>query len=83
VNRRIFRTLAGSLSALLVVVCGAAAQTPFSHKGLDFMHPGSSAAPSEQVDPASGALLVTGADLVLPGNAGFDLQIQRVYNSAV
>ncbi|HYT69105.1 MAG TPA: DUF6531 domain-containing protein, partial [Vicinamibacterales bacterium] len=35
------------------------------------------------MDPASGTLTVVGTDLVLPGNAGFNLAIQRVYNSSV
>jgi YD repeat-containing protein len=61
----------------------AAAQTPFSHTGVDGLHPGSSVLPNEQVDPASGNLTVVATDLVLPGNAGLNIQITRVYNSAV
>jgi YD repeat-containing protein len=61
----------------------ALAQTPFSHEGFDGVHPPSSSIPTEQVDPASGTLSVVETDLALPGNAGFDLVIQRVYNSAV
>jgi len=68
---------------ILLVVGLASAQTPFKHQGLDLLHPPSSAIPTEQVDPASGTLTVVGTDLVLPGNAGFDLVIQRVYNSSV
>jgi hypothetical protein len=74
--------LIGVLLATLIV-SQARAQTPFSHQGLDLLHPPDSALPNEQVDPASGALTVVGTDLVLPGNAGFDLAIQRVYNSSV
>ncbi len=40
-------------------------------------------APLEHVDPATGSLILTFTDLVLPGNAGFDLRIQRTYNSKV
>ena len=47
------------------------------------MHPPDSALPNEQVDPASGTLTVVATDLVLPGNAGLSLAVQRVYNSAV
>lgn len=59
------------------------AQTPFFHQGLDRLHPPDSVLPNEQVDPASGSLTVISTDLVLPGNAGFNLTIQRVYNSAI
>jgi hypothetical protein len=41
------------------------------------------ALPFEQVDPLSGNLVVTATDLVLPGNAGFDLRVQRFYNSGI
>jgi YD repeat-containing protein len=41
------------------------------------------ALPFEHVNPLSGNLVVTATDLVLPGNAGFDLAITRVYNSAI
>jgi YD repeat-containing protein len=61
----------------------AVAQTPFSHAGFDTRHPPSSSIPIEHVDPASGTLTVAQTDLLLPGNAGFDLVIQRVYSSAV
>jgi YD repeat-containing protein len=61
----------------------ARAQTPFAHGGLDAQHPGSSVLPNEQVDPASGALTIVSTDLVLPGNAGFNLAVTRVYNSNV
>jgi YD repeat-containing protein len=37
----------------------------------------------EHVDPMTGNLLLTFTDLVLPGNAGFDLKIQRTYNSKI
>ena len=39
--------------------------------------------PYEHIDPLSGNLLLTFTDLVLPGNAGFDLRIQRTYNSKI
>jgi hypothetical protein len=44
---------------------------------------GCSVLPNEQVDPASGNLTVVATDLVLPGNAGLDIRVTRVYNSAV
>lgn len=39
--------------------------------------------PVEHIDPVTGNVLLTFTDLVLPGNAGFDLRIQRTYNSKV
>ncbi len=39
--------------------------------------------PYEHIDPMTGNLLLTFTDLVLPGNAGFDLRIQRTYNSKI
>jgi hypothetical protein len=71
------------LGGLLTSTAPASAQTPFSHKGADGQHPGSSVLPNEQVDPASGNLTVVATDLVLPGNAGLDVRVTRVYNSAV
>ncbi len=37
--------------------------------------------PWEHVDPFNGNLLLTFTDLELPGNAGFNLRIQRTFNS--
>jgi hypothetical protein len=37
--------------------------------------------PWESIDVYSGSLVLTYTDLVLPGNAGFDLAVTRVYNS--
>ena len=76
------RVVSCLLLALLAAAPGSA-QTPFKHQGLDLLHPPDSALPNEQVDPASGTLTVVATDLVLPGNAGFNLAVQRVYNSAV
>src|ERR1700738_153981 len=82
------------LSARLAVVCvlvvcthartaSGQAPSPFSHQGLNPLYLTDSALPNEQVDPASGTLTVVATDLVVPGNAGFSLAVQRVYNSAV
>lgn len=79
------RTLAAWCTATFVLSASwnVGAQTPFKHQGLDFQHAPDSAIPNEQIDPASGTLTVVGTDLVLPGNAGFNLVVQRVYNSSV
>ncbi|MGB7292767.1 MAG: InlB B-repeat-containing protein [Thermodesulfobacteriota bacterium] len=37
--------------------------------------------PEEYVNVFSGNLLLTHTDLILPGNGGFDLKLQRTYNS--
>jgi YD repeat-containing protein len=42
-----------------------------------------SALPFENIDTATGGLVLTFTDLVLPGNAGRDLRFQRTYNSKV
>src|SRR4051794_28980073 len=74
----------GGLFVLMSLTASvASAQNPFSHQGLDSLHPPNSALPNEQVDPASGTLAVVATDLTLPGNAGFNLVVQRVYNSNV
>lgn len=39
--------------------------------------------PYEHIDPLTGNLLLTFTDLVLPGNAGLELRIQRTYNSKI
>lgn len=39
--------------------------------------------PFEHIDPLTGNVLLTFTDLVLPGDAGFDLRIQRTYNSKI
>lgn len=37
--------------------------------------------PNETIDPFSGALRLSHVDLVVPGNGGLDIRIQRTYNS--
>ncbi|MCA1563507.1 MAG: DUF6531 domain-containing protein, partial [Acidobacteria bacterium] len=69
------------LSCALAVPAGA--QTPFNHKGFDAPHGTYSPLPGEHIDPASGSLSLVATDLVLPGNAGLDLRVQRVYHSGI
>ena len=66
----------------LAIAAVAQAQAPLHRQGLggQLMD---GVLPFEQVDPLSGNLVVTATDLVLPGNAGFDLRVQRFYNSAL
>lgn len=82
-TRRLAELACGLFCALATMAAPAAAQTPFNHRGIDTLHPGSSVLPNEQVDPASGALSIVATDLVLRGNAGLDLSVTRVYNSNV
>jgi hypothetical protein len=68
----------------VLIVCGnasrIAAQTPFTHQGVDAKH-SPYGLTSGQVDPASGNLTIIATDLVLPGNAGFNLAVQRAGGS--
>ncbi len=55
----------------------------FNANGFDQNRDYFSGLPAEHIDPMTGNLILTFTDLVLPGNAGFDLKIQRVYNSKI
>lgn len=72
-----------AMGVLVVLSAAAHAQTPFRHSGADGTHSTFSPLPNEHIDPASGALTLVATDLVLPGNAGFDLRVTRVYNSSL
>ncbi len=53
----------------------------YSEPGLSPFRDGVSANVNEVVDTFSGALHLSHVDLVVPGNGGFDIKIQRSYNS--
>ncbi len=55
----------------------------FDARGFDPHRPFFSQLPFEHIDPLTGNVLLTFTDLVLPSNAGFDLRIQRTYNSKI
>ncbi len=55
----------------------------FNANGFDQNRDYFSGLPMEHIDPMTGNLILTFTDLVLPGNAGFDLKIQRIYNSKI
>lgn len=61
----------------------ARAQVVFGDSGFEQKRDYFSQLPFEHIDPLTGNLLLTFTDLVLPGNAGFDLRIQRTYNSKI
>ena len=65
------------------LIPSAEAQSPFKHDYFAGNHQLDSAVPNEHVDPLSGNLLVTATDLVLPGNAGLDLAVTRIYSSQI
>lgn len=71
------------LGVLMVSAVPAAGQGPLGASGFSAVRTMHSAAPFEHVDPFSGNLLLTFTDLELPGNAGLDLRVQRVYNSKI
>jgi YD repeat-containing protein len=49
--------------------------------GIQQNHDYFSGMPAENIDSKSGSLVLTFTDLVLPGNAGSELRVQRTYNS--
>jgi hypothetical protein len=81
------RSLAGASRALALLVLAApllqGADPIFDAKGFDPEREFLSELPFEHVDPMTGNLLLTFTDLTLPGNAGFDLRVQRTYNSKI
>jgi hypothetical protein len=60
-----------------------AANEIFDARGFNPNRPSSTQLPFEHIDPLTGNLLLVFTDLTLPGNAGFDLAIQRTYNSTI
>ena len=73
------------LVAILSVVASgrALADDVFDATGFDRKRDTFAQLPYEHIDPMTGNLILTFTDLVLPGNAGFDLKIQRTYNSKI
>lgn len=69
---------------LMAGAIDASAQDPvFDARGFDPHRSFFNQVPFEHIDPLTGNVLLTFVDLVLPGNAGFDLRIQRTYNSKI
>ena len=85
--RRVSRGEVPAWPAIAVAVLGlsgaAVADEVFDAAGFNPNRDYFSALPFEHVDPMTGNLVLTFTDLVLPGNAGFDLRIQRTYNSKI
>src|SRR5262245_35685285 len=87
---RRYRWLSFAIAALCVVpssaradFAGDKAKEIYNNRGFNAYRETASELPFEHIDPMSGNLLLTFTDLVLPGNAGFDLRIQRTYNSKI
>ncbi len=70
-------------TTLCFVVPSAFAQSPFRKGNGASGRPLDSTLPNEAVDPMSGTLSIVETDLVLPGNAGLGIQVQRVYSSDI
>ena len=77
----------GVIPLVLLTLLGLAplaeAQSLFTERGFSLTRESFSPLPYEHVDPLTGNLLLTFTDLVLPSPAGFDLAIQRSYNSKI
>jgi hypothetical protein len=73
------------LLALLITVSPGFAQNPphpvFDATGFQQNRDYFSQLPFEHIDTLTGGLVLTFTDLMLPGNAGRELRIQRAYNS--
>jgi CSLREA domain-containing protein len=67
----------------LILAAQAAPAQVFNERGFKPNRDFFSQLPFEHIDPLTGNLLLTFTDLVLPGNAGFDLRVQRTYNSKI
>jgi YD repeat-containing protein len=61
----------------------AAADAVFDAKGFNPNREFVSDLGFEHIDPLTGNLLLTFTDLTLPGNASFDLRVQRTYNTKI
>ena len=87
-SRGYYTPRAGRILSVLAAVLGlavpaTAANEVFDARGFAPNRDYFSQLPYEHIDPLTGNLLLTFTDLVLPGNAGFDLKIQRTYNSKI
>jgi hypothetical protein len=72
------------LAAAISLASSAQAAHPvIDNKGFTPNRELESQLPFEHVDPMTGNLLLTFTDLELPGNGGFDLRVQRTYNSKI
>src|SRR5688500_7359940 len=78
--------LLSSAIAVLLICVPTTTWARQNHPGLDapgFQHNREyfSEMPFENIDTLSGSVVLTFTDLVLPGNAGRELKVQRTYNS--
>ena len=55
----------------------------FDARGLNAKRGSENPLPFEHIDPLTGNLTLTFTDLTLPGDGGFDLRLQRTYNSKI
>jgi YD repeat-containing protein len=83
VSRRTARWAVYALAAVIGLTSNQALAQVFDDRGFNRNRDFFSQLPFEHIDPLTGNLLLTHTDLALPGNAGFDLRIQRTYNSKI
>jgi RHS repeat-associated protein len=70
------------LTILVVPATRVSAQDPgVEGLGIGAQHGSFSLVPWEQIDPFTGNALLTFTDVVLPGNAGFNLTVRRYFNT--
>ncbi|MDM8005910.1 MAG: Ig-like domain-containing protein [Phycisphaerae bacterium] len=83
-TRRVARAACAVFLCLAVHVPAASGQSDealLEEPGIKSSRAYFSEQPWESIDAYSGSLVLTFTDLVLPGNAGFDLRFTRTYNS--
>jgi len=79
--------LAAIVAVALCVAAPAASDEDvsqtFNAKGFQPYRELMSELPFEHIDPMTGNVMLTFTDLMLPGNGGFDLKVQRTFNSKI
>ncbi|HKY21473.1 MAG TPA: RHS repeat-associated core domain-containing protein [Vicinamibacterales bacterium] len=83
VARRLILLFLLSLAGIALAFDASAQHPILDATGIQPNRGSFSTMPFEHIDLATGSLVLTFTDLVLPGNAGRDLRFQRSYNSKV
>ncbi len=79
----VFLALATQGLVMLGAATAGAADADIDNRGFNARRDFVSQLPFESADPMTGNVILSFTDLVLPGNAGFDLRVQRTYNSKI
>jgi hypothetical protein len=80
-RRLVAVVLACAFALALAATASAQGADPQRALGVVAQHGSFSLLPWEHIDTYTGNVLLSFTDLVLPGNAGFNLTVQRTYNS--